>query len=192
RDAKAAPEQLLRRGRSERDDQLGPDHGELGLEPRAARGQLARVGLLVQPSLAAGLPFEVLHGIGDVDLVAIDTGGHQRLVQEPSRRPDERVALPVLLIAGLLTDEHDARVTRPLAEHGLRRASIEVAAGTPGGLLPEHLQAWRHWSECRPALFSGHLPRLWADTRYGSAGRRDDGQRRSVRRVRASGCVAHP
>ena len=67
-----------------------------------------------------GLPLEVLDRVGDVDLVAVDAGGGERLVEQAPRGADERMALFVLLVAGLLADEHDARVTRPLAEDGLR------------------------------------------------------------------------
>ena len=101
----------------------GRTDGELGLEPRATGGELARVRLCVQAALAArgGLPLEVLDRVGEVDLVAVEAGGGERLVEQAARGADERVALFVLLVAGLLADEHDARVTRALAEDGLRR-----------------------------------------------------------------------
>jgi hypothetical protein len=42
--------------------------------------------------------------------------------------PDEGPPRDVLLVAGLLAHEHDARARRALAEHGLRRIAIRRAA----------------------------------------------------------------
>src|SRR3712207_8598645 len=47
---------------------------------------------------------------------AVDAGLGQRLVQQPPGRADERLALAVLLVTGLLADEHDPGGLRPLAE----------------------------------------------------------------------------
>src|SRR5262249_28255200 len=52
----------------------------------------------------------------------------QRPVELLARGPDERPPLLVLLVAGLLADEHDRGVIRPLAEDGLRADPPEVAA----------------------------------------------------------------
>jgi hypothetical protein len=38
-----------------------------------------------------------------------------------ARRPDERPAAQVLLVAGLLADHHEVRTDRPFAEDRLRR-----------------------------------------------------------------------
>src|SRR5260370_338353 len=51
----------------------------------------------------------------------------------PRGGADERHALQILLIAGLLTDERDARRRRPAAKHGLARVPREIAAGTARG-----------------------------------------------------------
>ena len=65
-------------------------------------------------------PLEVLDDVGDEGRLAIDPGLRQRLVQEPAGRAHERLALEVLVIAGLLADEHPAGRDRALAEDGLR------------------------------------------------------------------------
>jgi hypothetical protein len=51
----------------------------------------------------------------------------QPLVEDAARGADERMALDVLAVAGLLADHHHLGVLRALAEHGLGRAFIEVA-----------------------------------------------------------------
>ena len=48
-------------------------------------------------------------------------------------RADERLARAVLVVAGLLADEHDPRVRRPLAEHGLRGRLPQLAGPAPRG-----------------------------------------------------------
>ncbi len=76
-------------------------------------------------AFAARLELEMLDRVGDVDRLAIDAGVFQRLVQEMSRRPDERLAREIFLIARLLTDEHEFGARRSLAEYGLGRVSVE-------------------------------------------------------------------
>ena len=61
-------------GRAERDDDTRPDDLELEIEPRSTRLDVARVRALVEPALAARAPAEVLHDIGDEDLLAVDPG----------------------------------------------------------------------------------------------------------------------
>src|SRR5205085_10238468 len=123
-------EQRLRRGRAETHDELRSHRRDLRLEPRKTGLDLVVAGLLVEPALAAArrLPFEVLHDVGHVDLGPIDAGLAEGAVEEPSRRTDERRALAILLVARLLTDEHDRRARGPFAEDGLRGARVEVAA----------------------------------------------------------------
>ena len=62
-------------------------------------------------------------------------------VEQPPRGPDERLALPVLLIAGLLADEHDPGVRGARAEHGLVGLPVQRTAPASGGRLPERVQA---------------------------------------------------
>jgi hypothetical protein len=88
----------------------------------------------VQATFAARLPLEVLHHVGDVDLLAIDPRLLQRVVEELAGRSHEGMPLLVLLIAGLLADEHDLAPRRALAKHGLRGLGVERAGGAVGRL----------------------------------------------------------
>jgi hypothetical protein len=81
---------------------------------------------------------EVFDGVGDVDQIAIDAGGHQRPVEQLARRADERPSRSVLLIAGLFADHHHPRVAAALAENRLCRIEIQVAALAPLRGIGEH------------------------------------------------------
>src|SRR5262249_32428825 len=118
----------FRRRRPEADEDLGPDHVELLEEPRPARLHLAARRRLVDAPLGRSLELEVLDRVGHEDVPASDLRSRERLVQQRSGRADERMALPVLLVARLLADEDEPGAGRALAEHGLRRVAIEVAA----------------------------------------------------------------
>ncbi len=62
------------------------------------------------------------------DDVSCDAGGLEGPRQDIARRPHERQALPILLIAGLLADQHECGGRGALAEHCLRCVSIERAS----------------------------------------------------------------
>src|SRR4051812_5791245 len=76
------PSQQRLRGRcAKADDHLRSNGVNFGIEPRTAGRDLDRVRLLVNAALAARLPLEVLHGIGDVHLLSIDAGLYERFVE---------------------------------------------------------------------------------------------------------------
>jgi len=134
-DAEPAAQQALRRRRAQHDQRLGPDDVDLRAQPRPARADLAGVGLLVDAPLAALLEAEVLDGVRDVDLVAVDPRELEGAAELASRGADERAPLAVLAVAGHLADEHHPGVLVALAEDGLRRGLPEVApAAAAGGL----------------------------------------------------------
>ena len=137
RDAKARPEKRLRRRRAEEHEHARPDDGELGFEPRAARGLLGRVGLLMDAPLATRLPLEVLHGVRDVGLPPVDSGFVHAFVENPTGRADERSPREILLVAGLLADKHDVGRLGAFAEYRLGRVSVEIARRAPGRSLTE-------------------------------------------------------
>jgi hypothetical protein len=60
---------------------------------------------------------EVLDRVGEIDALPVDSGGCQCLVEQFARRSHEGLALAILPVARLLTDEHEfgAGITR--AEH---------------------------------------------------------------------------
>jgi len=155
-DAKARAQQRLRRGGAQADDHLGSHRFYLREEPGPAGGDLARVRLLVDAPLAALArrdPLEVLHGVGHVRLPAIDARRGERRRQQLARRADERVALPVLLIARLLADQEQRRVRQPFAEHRLRGPLPERAGLTAARRRGEHGQRprRRHLGRFTPA-----------------------------------------
>ena len=120
-DAELPPEERLRSRRTETDEHARLDDRELGVEPRPARGELGGVRLVVDTTLAARLPLEVLHRIRDVHLVAIDTGFVERsrshwvlLPTHPTRVADFAY---VILIGCVLA------VTRL---HGIRRLALLI------------------------------------------------------------------
>src|SRR3546814_6642609 len=82
---------------------------------------------------------EMLDRVGDVGGGAVDAGVRERLVEDAAGGPDEGTAGQILLIPRLLADEQDARVERPLAEHCLGAAFVEMAAGTALGVLEDGL-----------------------------------------------------
>jgi hypothetical protein len=70
----------------------------------------------------------VLDDVGHVDLRPVDAGRLHRAVEQPARRPDERLTGQVLTIARLLANEHQPRVARAIAEDRLRGVGVETAA----------------------------------------------------------------
>jgi hypothetical protein len=141
RDPELTAEKRLRRCRAQADESGRLHDPQLGVEPGAARGDLARVRLLMDPPLPARLPFEVLHGIRDVGRGAVDPGLDERLVEKASGGADERPALQILTVARLLADEQDFGALQPLAEHRLRSGQVERAGGAPAGGLAQRTQA---------------------------------------------------
>jgi hypothetical protein len=121
-------EQAARRGGAERHNGGRLDDRALGLEPDLAALDLIRVRALVQPPLAAHLVLEMLDCVGDEGGVAGNAGVFQRLIEDPSGRPDEWLAGKVFLVARLLADQHEMRVPAALAGNGLRCMLVERAA----------------------------------------------------------------
>jgi hypothetical protein len=91
----------------------------------------------VDPPLPARRPLEVLHDVRDVGERAVDAGLVERGVEQPPRRPDERPALEVLLVPGLLADEHRPGSRLALAEDRLRARAPERAGAAAGGRVAQ-------------------------------------------------------
>ncbi len=127
------PEQRLGGGRAEGDDQVRADALDLSLQPGPAREHFDATGLRMDAPFAAPYEFEVLDGVRQVHLRHVDARRFQRLAQYHSGRPDERVALAIFAVARLFADEQQPGARRPLAEHGLGRIPVEVAAPAAGG-----------------------------------------------------------
>src|SRR5688500_1033942 len=156
------PHDRLRGGGAETDDEGGLDGSELRLEPRAARLDLRRARLLVDAPLPSRLPLEMLHRVGDIDLVARDAGVRERLVEHRAGGADKRLALPILLIARLLADEHHARGARAGAEHDLRGGLIQIAAAALMRRRAQRLDACRLRDKRRSTALSSRVGIIWA------------------------------
>src|SRR5205809_1073202 len=127
RDPERWSEQGPRCNGSEHHDELRLDEGKLRDQPWPAGLDVNAVRCLVNAAFALVAKAKMLYGVGDVGCLAIDTGLVHRLVQQPPRRTDERNALAILLVAGRFTDQHDACVRVPCAEHSLGRVPVELA-----------------------------------------------------------------
>src|SRR5689334_17557966 len=83
---------------------------------------------LVDTSLAARLPPEMLHCIREIPVLWRQPGLLEQHAQQPSSRADKRPPLPVLFVAWLLADQHDLRPRTPFACHALRGVLPQRAA----------------------------------------------------------------
>jgi hypothetical protein len=82
-----------------------------------------------------------LTAIRDVRAGPVDPGLLERLVEEPSGRADERLPPAVLLVSGLLADEHQVGRAPALADHRLGRVLPEPAAAAALNRLSERGEA---------------------------------------------------
>src|SRR5271154_2523894 len=71
---------------------------------------------------------EMLHGAGDESLFPRYSGVLQRLIENSTRRPNERLAGEIFFVAWLLTHEHQIGAAWALSRHGLGGVAIERAA----------------------------------------------------------------
>src|SRR2546429_4425420 len=141
--AKYRADQGLGRGRSQAQHDPRLDLLDLRLEPGPAGADLLRVRPLVDATLAAWFPFEVLHHVRYVGLAAVDPSFFERAIQHLPGRTDERRTGHVLAVARLLADEHEPGSFGSLAKDGLRRALPQVAGTTSGRSLPQLFQRGR-------------------------------------------------
>jgi hypothetical protein len=130
-------EECLCRGCAQRDDAGRPDDFDLGIEPRTARSNLRQVRFLVDAPFSALGELEVLHRVRYVDLIAVDPGTFQSLIQDASRGADERFPGEVLLISGLLADKHEASPDQTVTEDGLGRILVKRTASARRRRAPE-------------------------------------------------------
>ena len=82
RHPKITAKQSLRSSSSQADNYLRLQHGYLGIQPRPASIDFRCIRLLVDAPLAARLPLEMFHCVGDISLAAIDAGFFQSRVQQ--------------------------------------------------------------------------------------------------------------
>lgn len=82
-DAERAPKQRLGGRGAETDDDVRAYERDFLFEPRVARANFAGARRLVDPPFGVRVarPFEVLHGIGDINVVAVDAGSIERVIE---------------------------------------------------------------------------------------------------------------
>jgi hypothetical protein len=96
----------------------------------------------VNASFAARLPFEMLHRIRDVNLLAIDSRFFERAIHNFSRRSDKGFAGHILMIARLFTDQHNA-ASRGVAEKiGMQFERKTVFKGFPALVFAISREQW--------------------------------------------------
>lgn len=105
------------------------DSPNLGFKPWAAGRDLGCRWFLMLAAFALRFPFEMFHGIREVDSVPRNARFCERLVQQSTCRTDERTACAVLLISRLFSNHQDLGVNGAFSKYGLSGALIEVAAG---------------------------------------------------------------
>ncbi len=118
----------MSRSRAETNDNGRRDGLQLRGEPRMARANFPGSGFVMNAFFATAKPFEMLHRIGDVNGLAIDSGFRQCGVEELTGGSDKRRAREILAIARLLADKNCSRIFWAITEHGLRRVRKQVAA----------------------------------------------------------------
>ena len=122
RDREGLPGECQYCGRAQRHDHTWMYQLQLPVQPPAIVPDFSRRRLLVDAPFAALLEFEMLDGVGDVHLVPIKSGLRQGPIEQQAGRSDERSALPILLVSGLLPYERNGRPNRPLPQHSTRSA----------------------------------------------------------------------
>jgi len=121
RHAERASEQRLGGNSAEADDDLRFHECDLVLEPGKARANFSRTWCLVDAALRTRVlcPLEVLDGVREVEVIAIDACCIERAIEDFPRRANERMALSLFDVARLLADHHHARSARTFAEYGV-------------------------------------------------------------------------
>src|SRR6187399_2706877 len=86
------PDQRLGGGCAETHDNPWVEHGDLSIEPRTARADLAGLRLRMDTALAPWLPFEMFHDVSDVDPLARNPSLLQSILEHTARGPNKRMS----------------------------------------------------------------------------------------------------
>src|SRR5437867_1915098 len=124
--AKLLAEQRLGGGGAKADHSAGLYHGNLGVEPRQTRADFDGIGLGMDAALAARLPLEVFHQVGDISYTPIDSCFLERPIEQFAGATDERLASEVFVITGLLAHKHHLSFHRAFAENRLCAAFPQI------------------------------------------------------------------
>src|SRR5438270_4127272 len=96
----ASKQRLCRRGTHTNND-FGADDADFFLKPRTASGDFDCVRLLMNAAFAPGFPFEMLHYICNVNIVAFNARGLKGLIEQLPCWSHKWTSLEIFLIARL-------------------------------------------------------------------------------------------
>jgi hypothetical protein len=82
----------------------------------------------------------MLHGVRDVDFVAVDAGLFETLIQKLACGTDEGLAFDVFAVSGLFADEDQSGARFAFSKNGLRGVLIQRAAFAVGRRFSERIQ----------------------------------------------------
>src|ERR1043165_591749 len=119
-DTKLRAKQCLGCSCSKRHDHLRFDYCDLGFEPGPTRIDLLHIRFFVNASFTSWFPLEMFDNIGDVSLLAIDSGFLERTIKHSSSRSHKRFACQIFFVAWLFSAEKSYCSTLALSENGLR------------------------------------------------------------------------
>src|SRR5260370_38398320 len=127
-DPESRAENGLRRCRTHCHDEVGLNDPQFLFQPRTARCDFARVRLLMNPAFSAGLPFEVLHSVRDVNLRPIDSSVRERAIHNFASRTYEWFARDIFVIARLLANQHHRYALGTFAKNRLGRSLVQMTS----------------------------------------------------------------
>ena len=122
-DANLGLKHKVRRGVTERHDDIGPNASNL-LTQKRRTGQH-----FLGPRIAISR-WATLEHVGNVDVFALEASQRQNAVEILARRPHKRFALQILVTPRRLTDKHYAGVGVSHAKHDVMARLIELAEMT--------------------------------------------------------------
>jgi hypothetical protein len=117
--------------RAEGDDQSRLYQIELTIEIHAARSHLVRSrSPIFERSIRLRVCRPVLHHIGNIDVLALQSRGREKLGEERAGRPDERAALLVFVTTRSLANQHDSSICGTFTGNSTMCVAVQVAALT--------------------------------------------------------------
>ncbi len=112
---------------------FGLNDPQFRFQPGTARGDFARVRLLMNSTFAAGLPFEVFHRVRDVNLRPIDSSVFERAIHDFPSRTNEWFAGHIFVIARLFTHQYHRCALRTFAKDSLGRSFVQMTRSAMSG-----------------------------------------------------------
>lgn len=120
--------------RAHGDDQLWFEQPQFRSQPPRAALHFPAVGARMEPPFASLFKLEMLDGVGDITLRAIEVRFLQARIEQPAGGADKWMALQVFFIAGLFADKHDTRIVSALAKNQLGGILVKIATFAAFGL----------------------------------------------------------